>query len=58
LNKEYTQAIADELKNLPQQTLVIWGDRDPFQKPEYAGKLTATIPNAELIGIKDTGQSG
>jgi len=55
LNKEYTQAIADELKNLPHPTLVIWGDRDPFQKPEYASRLATTIPNAELIWIKDAG---
>jgi 2-hydroxymuconate-semialdehyde hydrolase len=55
LNKEYTQAIADELVNLPQQTLVMWGDQDPFQKPEYAPKLAAAIPNAELIWIKGAG---
>ncbi len=39
LNKEYTQSIADELENLPHPTLVMWGDKDPFQKPEYAKKL-------------------
>lgn len=55
LNKEYTQAIADELKNLRHQTLVIWGDHDPFQKPEYATRLAVTIPGAELAWIKDAG---
>jgi len=55
LNKEYTQAIADELKNLPHQTLVMWGENDPFQKPEYANKLAEAIPNAELVWIKDAG---
>ncbi len=55
LNKEYTQSIADELGNLPHQTLVMWGDKDPFQKPEYAPKLAEAIPNAELVWIKDAG---
>jgi len=55
LNHEYTQAIADELKKLPHQTLVMWGDKDPFQKPEYALKLAEAIPNAELVWIKDAG---
>lgn len=55
LNKEYTQAIADELEHLPHQTLVIWGEKDPFQKPEYATKLAEAIPNAELVWIKDAG---
>lgn len=55
LNKEYTQAIADELEHLPHQSLVIWGDKDPFQKPQYAPKLVEAIPNAELVWIKDAG---
>lgn len=55
LNKEYTQSIADELKILPHQTLVMWGDKDPFQKPEYAPKLAEAIPGAELVWIKDAG---
>ncbi len=55
LNKEYTQAIADELPNMVQPTLVMWGDKDPFQKPEYAHKLSAAIPAAELIWIENAG---
>lgn len=55
LNKEYTQSIADELQNLPQPTLVMWGNKDPFQKPEYAPKLVEAIPNAELVWIEDAG---
>lgn len=55
LNKEYTQAIAGGLKALPHQTLVMWGEHDPFQKPEYAQKLVETIPDADLIWIKDVG---
>lgn len=55
LNKEYTAAIADELKNLCHPTLVIWGEQDPFQKPEYANRLVAAIPDAQLSWIKDAG---
>lgn len=55
LNKEYTQAIADELHNLPHETLVMWGDQDPFQKPEYAEKLASAIPRAELTWVRDAG---
>ncbi len=55
LNKEYTQAISDELKNLPHHTLVLWGDKDPFQKPEYASRLAEAIPDAELAWITDAG---
>ena len=55
LNNEYTQAITGELNKLPHQTLILWGDKDPFQKPEYAPKLAKAIPNAELVWIKDVG---
>jgi len=55
LNKEYTQAIADELQTLPHETLVMWGEHDPFQKPEYAEKLTEAIPRAELTWVRDAG---
>jgi 2-hydroxymuconate-semialdehyde hydrolase len=55
LNKEYTEAIADDLERITQPTLVIWGEKDPFQKPAYADKLAAAIPNAELVWVKDAG---
>ena len=55
LNNEYTQAITGELNKLPHQTLILWGDKGPFQKPEYAPKLAKAIPNAELVWIKDAG---
>jgi 2-hydroxymuconate-semialdehyde hydrolase len=48
LNPEYTLAIAQELKHLPHETLVLWGRHDPFQKPEYAEKLKAILPQAHL----------
>lgn len=55
LNPEYTQAIASELGNLPHKTLVLWGDKDPFQNPDYAKKLVEAIPKAELQWIEDAG---
>jgi len=33
----------------------MWAENDVFQKPAYASKLQATIPNAKLIWIKDAG---
>lgn len=55
LNPEYTQAIAGDLKHLTHETLILWAEQDVFQKPAYARKLQATIPNARLIWIKDAG---
>lgn len=52
LNPEYTLAIADELKHLPHETLVLWGRHDVFQKPEYAEKLVATLPEARLEWVE------
>jgi len=55
LNPEYTQAIAGDLKHLAHETLVMWGEKDAFQKPAYASRLQETIPNAKLIWISDAG---
>ncbi|WP_240724547.1 alpha/beta fold hydrolase [Halomonas borealis] len=55
LNKEYTEAIAGELKHIPHRTLVLWGDKDDFQKPDYAPMLADAIPGAELVWVKDAG---
>lgn len=55
LNPEYTQAIAGELKHLANETLILWAENDIFQKPAYASRLQETIPNAQLIWIKNAG---
>lgn len=55
LNKEYTQAIAEQICHIPHETLIMWGEHDPFQKPEYAEKLAAAIPHSQLVWIKDAG---
>ncbi|GAW37361.1 haloalkane dehalogenase [Roseovarius sp. A-2] len=51
LDPEYTMAIARELEKLDLPTLVLWGDKDPFQKPDYAQRLADTIPGARLEWI-------
>ncbi|MGX0902413.1 2-hydroxymuconate-semialdehyde hydrolase [Roseovarius sp. MBR-79] len=52
LNPEYTMAIARELEAFDIPTLVLWGDKDPFQKPAYARRLADTIPGARLEWIE------
>jgi 2-hydroxymuconate-semialdehyde hydrolase len=55
LNSEYTLAISEALSQLPHSTLIIWGEKDPFQKPEYGPRLEQAIPNARLTVIDDVG---
>ncbi|WP_235208651.1 alpha/beta fold hydrolase [Halomonas sp. TG39a] len=55
LNKEYTEAIAGDLRNIEIDTLVLWGDKDSFQKPDYGPMLADAIPGAELIWVRDAG---
>jgi len=52
LNPEYTLSIADELADLPHETLVLWGREDAFQKPAYAERLRDAIPRTELVWIE------
>ncbi len=52
LNPEYTMAIARELETLDLPVLVLWGDKDPFQKPGYATRLRDAIPGARLEWIE------
>lgn len=55
LNSEYTLAVSDELPQLPHTTLIVWGEKDPFQKPDYGPRLEQAIPNARLRVIDDVG---
>lgn len=55
LNSEYTLAISEELPQLPHSTLIIWGEKDPFQKPKYGTRLAQSIPNSQLKVIDDVG---
>lgn len=36
-------------------TLVLWGDKDGFAKPEHGKRLAAALPKAELRIIRDAG---
>lgn len=51
LNPEYTLAIADDLELLPHPTLILWGENDHFQQPEYAEQLATVIPNSQLTWV-------
>ncbi|MEI4263484.1 alpha/beta fold hydrolase [Roseovarius sp. D0-M9] len=51
LHPKYTQAIAGEVTQLEHETLILWGQRDVFQKPAFAERLQETIPNARLNWI-------
>jgi 2-hydroxymuconate-semialdehyde hydrolase len=55
LNSEYTLAISETLSQLPHSTLIIWGEKDTFQKPEYGPRLEKAIPNSKLTVIDDVG---
>jgi len=48
-----TQELAPRLPSLTLPVAVIWGRKDPFQKPEYAERLASDIPTAELTWIDD-----
>jgi len=52
LNKEYTQAIAGSLPTLTHETLILWGDKDEFQKPKYAPMLADAIPDSSIKWIE------
>lgn len=55
LNSEYTLAISEELPRLPHDTLIVWGEKDPFQKPDYGPRLEQAIPKARLTVIDGAG---
>ena len=52
LSPEYTMAVAREIETLDLPALVLWGDKDPFQKPAYAQRLADAIPGAQLEWIE------
>jgi len=55
LDSEYTLAIADELQQLPHSVLIVWGEKDPFQKADYGRRLERVMPHARLQIIDDAG---
>lgn len=55
LDSKYTMTIAKDLEELPHKTLILWGKEDEFQKRSYASMLKETIPDAELVFIREAG---
>jgi pimeloyl-ACP methyl ester carboxylesterase len=43
------------LPSLTAPALVIWGERDPWFAPEFAGAYGAALPNARVEGVGDAG---
>jgi len=48
-----TQEIAPLLPKLRIPVAVVWGRRDPFQKPKYGERLVKDIPTAEVTWIDE-----
>ena len=45
-----------ELGSLPQPTLILWGDQDPWVGPKFADKLADTIPGSRLVRLPGVGR--
>jgi haloalkane dehalogenase len=45
-----------ELGSLPQPTLIVWGDQDPWVGPRFADRLAETIPGSRLVRLPGVGR--
>jgi pimeloyl-ACP methyl ester carboxylesterase len=45
-----------ELGSLPQPTLILWGDQDPWVGPKFADRLADTIPGSRLVRLPGVGR--
>lgn len=54
LDSAQTEELVPMLGELAMPVAIVWGRQDPFQKPHYAEKLEADIPDAELTWIEDS----
>jgi pimeloyl-ACP methyl ester carboxylesterase len=52
-----TRDFADQLKNVPAPTLLIWGDRDAFVPQADQYRLLATLPDARLAVYRGFGHA-
>jgi len=43
------------LTPMPRPTLVVWGDGDPYLRPELARPPAALVPNARVVRVRDGG---
>ncbi|MCX6020205.1 MAG: alpha/beta hydrolase [Chloroflexi bacterium] len=46
-------AVSDRLGSITAPTLIIWGEQDDYQLPEWGPKLAAALPNARLVTLPD-----
>ena len=44
------------LRALPQQTLILWGDQDPWVTPKFADRLSDNIPGSRVIHLPGVGR--
>lgn len=44
------------LRSLPQSTLILWGDQDPWVTPKFADRLADTIPGSRVIHLPGVGR--
>ncbi len=45
-----------ELGSLPQPTLILWGEQDPWVGPRFADRLSDTIPGSRLVRLPGVGR--
>ncbi len=45
-----------DLRSLPQPTLVVWGDQDPWVSPEVGEELARTIVGSKLVHLPASGR--
>ena len=45
-----------DLGSLPQPTLIVWGDQDPWVGPKFADRLSDTIPGSRLVRLPGIGR--
>ncbi len=48
-------SFAKQLASLPQETLILWGDRDRILGTKDAAKFQSTIPHNKLVWIENSG---
>ncbi|MCM2321833.1 MAG: alpha/beta hydrolase [Oligoflexia bacterium] len=53
LDTNGTMALASRLAALELPALVLWGERDRFQKVEYGRRLAWDLPHSRFVGIPD-----
>ncbi len=46
----------DELRQLPQPALIVWGDQDPWVGPKFADRLADLIPGARVVHLPGVGR--